>query len=131
MIRKILRYFDKIEDNVRQYLSRRPILYAIIGGSAVVLFWKGVWDFFDRFSFMTPEVSLLVSIIVMLVTGTFVSFFIGGELILSGLRTEKRIDEKNEEEIQKEEVRLDHIDHELHELKKATDDIKQRLDHKN
>ena len=129
-MRSILRFFDKLEDKIRRYLSQRPILYAIVGGFAVVLFWRGVWDFVDRFEFMTPEVSLIISILLMLATGTFVSFFIGSELLISGMRTEKRIDEKTEEEIIKEEIRLDHIDAEIEEIKRQTDRILNKLSKK-
>ena len=128
MTRKILHFFDKLEDRIRGWLSRHPVLYAIIGGFAVVLFWRGVWGFVDQFDFMTPEVSLIVSIILMLTTGTFVSFFIGDEIILSGLRAEKRIDEKTEDEIKHEEIRLDHLDHEIEQIKETTSAIKKQLE---
>ena len=43
MIRKIVTFFDKLEDKIRIRLSHKPILYSIIGGIGIVLFWKGVW----------------------------------------------------------------------------------------
>ena len=56
----------------------------------------------------------------MLLTGTFVSFFIGGRLLLSGLMKEKRIDEKTAEEIAEEET-------EIEKIRKVLDDIKSEL----
>lgn len=34
----IVKFFDKLEDNVRRVLSKRPIVYTLIGAVAVVLF---------------------------------------------------------------------------------------------
>ena len=87
---------DKIEDEIRHALSRYPVLYALIGGVAIVLFWRGVWNMADKFPGLTPEVSLVISIALMLMTGTFVSFFIGDQLIIAGLKAAKRIDQKTE-----------------------------------
>lgn len=116
MIHAIIKFFDKLEDRIRHRLSRRPGLYALIGGTAVVLFWRGVWDLADLLD-ISPGISLVVSIVVMLLTGTFVSFFIGEQIILSGLREEKRIDEKTEEEIRKEEKDLEIIKRQIAEMK--------------
>src|SRR3989344_2642565 len=74
MIKYIIKELDRLEDRVRQYLSKRPLLYALIAGVGVVLFWRGVWDIADIL--MGPATSLIASLIIMLLTGTFVSFFI-------------------------------------------------------
>jgi hypothetical protein len=42
---------------------------------------------------------LVGGIILTLITGLFISFFIGDSIIISGINQEKRIDEKTEEEI--------------------------------
>lgn len=126
-MKKIINFFDKLEDKVRFNLSKHPNVYALIGGVAVVLFWRGVWTFTDFFDFMTPVVSILVSVIVMLLTGTFVSFFIGEQLLMSGLKEEKRIDQKTEEELRKEERRLNLIVSELDEIKRGVEEIKNKL----
>ncbi|MFA6898160.1 MAG: hypothetical protein WC250_01990 [Candidatus Paceibacterota bacterium] len=47
MIKKLVRFFDKFEDKNRGLLSRAPIVYAIVGGAAHVLFWRGVWHVAD------------------------------------------------------------------------------------
>lgn len=81
----------------------------------------------DEFSFMTPIVSIIVSIIIMLLTGTFVSFFIGGKLLLSGLMQEKRLDEKTAKEIMDEETEIKKLGKAVYEIKSDLAEIKQRL----
>lgn len=73
---------------------------------------------------MTPTVSLIVSIVLMLLTGTFISFLIGGRLIFSGLKKEKRNDQKTEEELRLEEISLKKIFTEIQEIKKEISTIK-------
>ncbi len=128
----IIRWFDKLEDRIRAYLSRRPLAYALLSGSAIVLFWRSIWlladNYAERYSGFSPVVALLVSVAVMLLTGTFVSFFIGDQIIISGMRSSKRTDEKTEEEIRKEVVHLSHIDEELELMRHTIDELIQKLD---
>jgi len=124
---KLYKWFDKLEDTIRQKLSRRPVLYAFIGGVGIVLFWRGVWDLADQFEFMTPIVSIVVSTLIMLLTGTFVSFFIGGRLLLSGLMQEKRIDEKTADEIAEEESELEKVRKSITEIKNDIAEIKELI----
>lgn len=123
-MKTIAKFFDRLEDTIRQRLSRHPIVYAFIAGVAIVLFWRGVWTLADLFEFMTPTVSLIVSIILMLLTGTFISFFIGERLIFSGLKKEKRSDQKTEEELRLEETSFKKIITEIQEMKKEISAIK-------
>src|SRR3989344_1498264 len=118
MIKRVIKYFDILEDKIRHRLSRYPVLYAMIGGIGVVLFWRGIWDLMDIVKVTNPFILIIISVIIMLLTGTFVSFFIGEQIILSGLRQEKRIDEKTEAEIQKEEIELYKIDRDIEIMKK-------------
>jgi hypothetical protein len=53
---RIFHFFDKLEDRVRGFLSRKPTLYAIIAGFAIVLFWRGVWHTADLFPVLTGPV---------------------------------------------------------------------------
>ena len=115
MIRATIQFFDKLEDTIRHRLSRYPLLYALIGGVGVVLFWRGIWDLSALY--INPVVALIISVVIMLLTGTFVSFFIGEQIILSGLREEKRIDEKTEEEIKKEGKELELMKRQIAEIK--------------
>jgi hypothetical protein len=63
----------------------------------------------------------------MMATGTFVSFFIGGRLLISGLMAEKRLDEKTAEEIRDEENELVKMRKTLLELKNDIEEIKKLL----
>jgi len=128
MFRNIVHFFDKLEDKVRHGLSRHPIVYAIVSGVAIVLFWRGVWTVADLFYFMSPVVSLTVSVVIMLLTGTFVSFFIGEQLLISGLKEEKRIDQRTEEEIRREETRLGRIITEIEEMRGDVAFIRKQLE---
>lgn len=125
-MKSIIRFFDKLEDKVRHELSRRPIIYAFIAGVAIVLFWRGVWHLADDYG-MTSWESLIVSVALMLVTGTFVSFFVGEQILISGLKEERRIDQKTEKDLQIEEERLRHIFEEIRQIQKDVKDIKEHL----
>lgn len=138
MIEKIFKYFDKLEDKTRAKLSRKPLLYAFIGGIGLVLFWRGVWhttDFLTAYFIGELEVvtlhditdgpaSFALGTIILLITGVYVSAFIGNRLIISGLSGEKKLAEKTEEEILNEgdelktiKEALDHLEKDVHEIK--------------
>lgn len=121
MWQTIYSLFDKLEDRVRGRLSRKPIGYAFVGGLGVVLFWRGVWHLVDtimfRFFALVPLdgvnemyelpwwdglLSLALGTILLLVSGIFVSNFLGNEIIISGLRGEKKTVDKTEEELKME-----------------------------
>jgi len=130
-MRPITKFFDRLEDRVRGFLSRRLVLYAAIGGAAVVLFWRGVWDFADQLeslggvwgAIFSPIGSIILSIVVLLGTGLFVSFFISGRIILSGLTRSKKIEEKTETEIREEEKTLTNLVNKVESLER---EIKER-----
>lgn len=126
MVVKIVRFFDKLEDKVRAALSRRPILYTLIGAVAIVLFWRGVWLTADLFPFLTGPISILLSVIILLITGLFVSFFIGERIIISGLKQEKKLFEKTEEEIRSEKGELTEIEEKLEEIEKDIHELKSK-----
>lgn len=124
IIKKIIRFFDLLENKVRGRLSRHPVIYALIGGVAVVLFWKGVWETAARFPILDGPMSIVVSLILLLITGLFVSFFIGDTILISGIREEKKLSEKTEKEIvaEVEEIRevkeeIEKIEYDLSEIK--------------
>ena len=145
-MKKILRFFDKLEDKVRVRLSHRSIFYALIGGSLVVLFWRGVWhtgdilmqkgaemyyngSLFGKFLyyfFYEPN-TIIWTAGLLLLTGLFVSTMIGDRIILSGLKNEKKIDEKTEEEIRQEEQQIVLLNKKVTEISKDLEEIKTLL----
>ena len=134
MIKNIIKFFDKIEDRVRSFLSRHPIIYAFIGGIGIVLFWRGVWHTADIFPFLNGPVSIIISIIILLITGLFFSFFIGHSIILSGLKQEKKIEEKEISEIEtemdilkKEKDLVNGIYSRLEKIEKTLIDVKSKI----
>ncbi len=120
-MRTIYGFFDKLEDKIRGFLSHYPIVYSLIGGVAIVLFWRGVWHMADEFSFMTGPVSFVVGAVLLLATGLLVSVFIGDQIIISGLRGEKKVAEKTESEVEYESGRLMAIEIELKRLREIID----------
>jgi hypothetical protein len=133
----------KIENKFRHRLSRHPFLYALIGGVGVVLFWRGVWltaDVVmpwalspsspwiprDPLVLLDGPITLLISIFLLLITGLLVSSLIGNEIIISGIRGEKRIEEKTEEEIQGEESEILRLKRELHEMRQLLEKEQER-----
>ena len=114
--KKIYYYFDKLEDRIRGRLSKSPLVYSFIGAVATVSIWRGVWGVLDSLN-LSIWVSLIGGIILAMLTGLFVSFFIGDNIVISGLQHEKRVDEKTKEEIIKEEGELDELKKDIKEIK--------------
>lgn len=114
----IYNFFDKLEDKIRVRLTHLPVIYALIGSVGIVLIWRGIWVIADDM-LMPGWVSLALGVGITLSTGLFVSFFIGDGIIISGLNKDKRIDEKTEKEIHREEEVLEEIQKDIEELKDA------------
>ncbi|MFA6494934.1 MAG: hypothetical protein WC246_01020 [Candidatus Paceibacterota bacterium] len=129
-LREIFHFFDKLVDEIRHELSKHPVVYAFIGGFATVLFWRGVWEFADYFPFLTPGVSIIISTVILIATGTFVSFFVGETIIESGLREDKRIDQKTEEEVIKEEEQVNDMHRFIAEIRHDVIEIRKKLEEK-
>lgn len=137
MINNVYKFFDKAEDFFRRFLSRRPIFYAFIAGIGVVLFWRGVWHsvdfwvgYYSRQNSINVGIdsaglpwwdgllSFVVGSAILLLTGPFVSSFLGNELIISGLRGEKKLAEKTEDEVESEMEKISKIQKEMAGIKK-------------
>ena len=126
-----VKFFDKLEDKTRGRLSRNPILYAIVGGICVVLFWRAVWITADLLAdrggwlgfVFSPGVSLALSTLGLLVTGLFVSFFIGDRIILTGLKHEKKLAEKTEKEVAEEEAKVKELHAHIAHIEKRLDEL--------
>ncbi len=113
-MRFVIKFFDRLEDHVRGGLSRFPLVYSLIGGTGVILFWRGIWHTADNLQVMTSWGKVLFSgpgstilgLLILLMTGLFVSVFIGDQIIMSGLKHDKKLIEKSEDEIEEELVEL-------------------------
>jgi uncharacterized membrane protein len=132
MFNSITRFFDRLEDKVRVRLSHRSIIYALIGGVTHVVFWRGVWHTSDLIQakggfwgwlFYEP-ITVVWSSIILLLTGLFVATFIGERVIISGLKKEKKITDKTEEEVRAEEIALQKLDGKVDQLMKDIAELK-------
>jgi len=135
-MKKIVRFFDRLEDKVRARLSHYPIIYSMVAGFAIVIFWRSVWHLADEFQ-LASFPSLIISVVVLLMTGVFTSFFVGDAILMSGIKREKKLIEKTEEEltieagvlkrlqseVSREESLLSEIRSELIDLRKMVDKL--------
>lgn len=129
-IKKLIRFFDKLEDKIRGKLSHYPIVYAFIGGIGVVLFWRGVWHTADDMN-VGSVISLVIGSIILLLTGIFVSAFVGSKLIISGLVGEKKMEEKEEEELETEEMQLRNLQNTLSSVEKKLSNLEKEVEKEN
>lgn len=116
IFKKVYKFFDKLEDKVRGKLTHYPIFYAIIGSIATVSIWRGIWEVSDLWG-IPGWVSAVGGVLLATLTGLFVSFFIGENIIISGLNKEKRTDEKTEKEIHEERSTIENIKKDIEEIK--------------
>lgn len=121
---KIVRFFDRLEDIIRSWLSRRPILYGLIAGIGAVLFFRGIWILFDEMK-VGSIASIVLSLVILLASGVFVSHFVGDQLVLSGLKKEKKIIDKTEDEVRAELATLRDIKEDLKDIKEEIREIRQ------
>ncbi|MFZ3019932.1 MAG: hypothetical protein WA051_00175 [Minisyncoccia bacterium] len=130
-MKKIINFFDKVEDRVRGTLARHPFVYAMVGGVGVVLFWRGIWHTADTIPFLSGPVSIVLGLIILVITGAFVSSFVSNRLILTGIKGEKQLSEKSVEQIKKEEDEIekstDHIESTLQKIEDEITEIKKEL----
>ena len=135
-MKKILNFFDKLEDSIRLHLSRYPILYTFIGGIAIVLFWRDVWHTADilaeqggwvGFLFYDP-VNLIIVVLVLLATGLFVSYFIGDTILISGLKGQKKATERTEKDVREEDEQIVQMRTTIKEMKKEVDEMKEVIE---
>lgn len=125
-MKNIVHFFDRLEDKIRKQLSRYPIAYGFVGGIGVVLFWRGIWHTADDIG-MSGTTSIILGTIILLLSGVFVSVFVGNRIIITGLRGEKKLAEKTEDEISLEESELEHIQRTVSHIEKELSDIKKDL----
>jgi len=125
LIAYIKKFIEYLEMKIRHKLSHWPVFYAFLGSIGVILIWRGVWVIADDVN-MPGWMSLVLGVSISIIIGLFVSFFVGDNIIISGIKRQKRTDEKTEEEIKKEEVTLDEIKEDLEEIKEDIVDIENK-----
>lgn len=130
MFKKTISFFNKLDDKIRSRLSDRPILYAVISAIGIVLLWRGIWMIADDIG-LSGWASVIVGAVPLLITGVFVSAFIGNRVLLAGLRDQKKmsLQEKKcmELDLQHEHEAIDNISESLEDIKEDIDEMKQKL----
>lgn len=124
-MKKLVTFFDRLEDKIRIKLSHSPILYSLIGAVGIILLWKGVWEVAELVPVLHGFGSIVLGMAILLASGLLVSFFIGDSIILSGFKREKKLVDKTEKEILQAEktqtteilAKLEHLEKDIHELK--------------
>ncbi len=131
----------KLFNRFHIFLSHHSYLYATIVGVGIVLFWRGVWHSVDlvhlylsQHSITSPldsvahpwwdgPLSFVVGCVVLYMTRAFVSSFIGNELILSGLRTEKKMTKQTEDDVKTEVSTISDIKHTLAAISRKLEEL--------
>lgn len=131
----------KAQERSHIFLSHHPKLYAVVVGVGVVLFWRGTWHTIDSFHAMLIKyqttstisfsgnvwwdgpLSLVAGCVILYLTGSMISSFIGNELILSGLRTEKKLSKKTEKEVHSEFKAIAEIKEELDQISEKFEEL--------
>lgn len=124
----IVKFLDRLEDIIRSWLSRRPILYGLIAGIGAVLFFRGIWILFDEMK-VGSVTSIILSLVILLASGVFVSHFVGDQLVLSGLKKEKKVIDKTEDEVRAELATLRDIKEDLKDIKEEIREIRHEEEH--
>ena len=129
LIKNIVKFFDKLEDKIRGLLSHYPIIYGFLGGIGVVLFWRGVWHISDDLN-LGSIASIVLGSIILLMTGVFVSTFIGNKVIISGLKGERKMEEQETKEIKEEAKDLEELQDTLKNVEKKISNLEQKIEEK-
>lgn len=137
--------FKKVQKRIQGFLSHYPIIYALVVGVGIVLFWRGVWHGADEIHSMFANsfynnssmsldssfwwdapFSFLLGFLILSITGAFTSSFIGNELILSGLRGERKLSERTEHDVKNEINTISDIKEELILISKKLESLEKR-----
>lgn len=159
IFKKAINFFDRLEDRIRGKLSKFPIVYGLVGGVGIVLFWRGIWYLADvafaviarwhsvdvrdgamaisGWLLLDGLLSSLIGAALLLITGLFVFNFLGSGMIISGLkREEKEIKEAEKEikeaerETESEAIVIAEVREELREVAQQLDKLEELEKHK-
>lgn len=132
-IKKVMGFFDKLENKVRGLLKRHPVIYTLFGGIVIVLFWRGVWHTADILQekggwlgwlFYEP-INLIIVLVILLITGLSVSYFAGELALESEIDKEKKVAARTEREVLEEGGEVRELETAVKEMKKQVDEIKE------
>src|SRR3989338_7356184 len=119
---RMARFFDRLENRIRGFLSRYPIVYGFIAGVGIVSFLRGVWVTAELLK-IPALVSLLFGFLLLLAIGVLVTKFLGNRIIISGLRGEKKLEEKTLQEIEDEEMFLSSLKNKIDRMEKMLEKL--------
>lgn len=123
------------------FLSHHSFVYATIAGIGIVLFWRGVWHTADlvhayashsyaalsidtvQYPWWDGPLSFVVGCVILFASKAFVSSFIGNELILSGLRTEKKLAQETESDLKGEVAAITEIKEEIGSIARKLEEL--------
>ena len=104
-MKSITRSLLKIENDARAYFEKFPFIQALLAGFGVIVFWRGIWEWFDQMQ-VSPLVSIVIGAVVLAGVGVFLQTFIGNTIIIKEVKQEEQKEEKEikkfEQEIEKE-----------------------------
>ncbi len=131
----VFNFFDKLEDHVRGALSLHVLIYAFIGGTGLVLFWRGVWHVADVLESLdgitmlifSPMGSLILGSTILLSTGLFVSVFVGDSIIMSGIKKDKKVIDRTISEVESEKSEVEQTLALLLEVKREVERLEKKL----
>jgi len=125
--KRTLTFFDKLEDHIRARLSRMPIIYALVGGVGIVLFWKGVWEMAEYVPALTGIGSVILGTALLLATGLLVSFFIGDSILISGFKHDKKLAEKTAQSLKTETDLIIDVERKLADIEREIGELRERI----
>jgi hypothetical protein len=130
-MKKVFKFINKSINKTRKKLSKKPVLYSIIAGAFIVLFWRGIWHTTDiletkggilGFIFSGP-VSIILSLIVLLFIGVFVSEFVGDVFLMYGFKKEKEVMSKTKDDVEVEKKNIENVEQVIDDLYEEIDQI--------
>ncbi len=92
-MKPITKRFLGIEERARSYFERMPFVQAFLAGIGVIIFWRGIWEWFDRID-ISPFGSVVIGSLILGGVGVFVQTFIGNTIIIREVKQEERIEKK-------------------------------------
>ncbi len=128
-MRNVIQILNKWENKLRTRLRNHPVVYAFIGGIGVVLFWRGVWHTADAIN-LGSILSIILGGVILIITGIFVSEFLGSKMIISDISGEKKLVEKEETEIETEESKLKKLENTLERMEEKLDHLEEEIEEK-